>query len=53
MAKMNEWKHILNALESAEAEFEELMDEREWYVTDVVDILASAKQIVLEEIKRL
>jgi len=42
--------HVLDALEAAEAEFEELMVEREWYVTSVNDRIASAKQIITQEI---
>ena len=42
--------HILDALESAEAEFEQLMLDEEWFVTEVVDKLVSAKQIVEEKL---
>jgi hypothetical protein len=37
---------IKDALESAKAEFEELMLEKEWFVTDVVDLQESALEIV-------
>jgi len=37
---------IKDALESAQAEFEELMREEEWFVTDVIDIQTSALEIV-------
>lgn len=40
--------HVLDALQDADAEFEELMLEKEWYVTAVTDKLASAKQIIEE-----
>ena len=43
--------HILSALEDAEVEFEELMKEKEWYVTSVTDRLTSAKLIIIEELK--
>jgi hypothetical protein len=44
--------HILDALECAEAEFEELMIEREWYVTNVTDRIQSAKQIIIQELEK-
>ena len=37
---------IKDALESAQAEFEELMHEEEWFVTSVVDLQTSALEIV-------
>lgn len=37
---------VKDALESAQAEFEELMREEEWFVTDVVDLQESALEIV-------
>lgn len=43
--------HILSALEDAEAEFEELMKEKEWYVTSVTDRISSSKLIIIEELK--
>lgn len=46
-------KHVLDALEDAETEFEELMNEKEWYVTSVTDHIASAKQIIIEELERV
>lgn len=46
-----DWHHILQAFETCEAEFEELMLEREWYVTDVIDHIKSAKEIVTSQIK--
>lgn len=49
---MNKLKHLLNALEAAEAEFEALMDAHEWYVTEVIDQIASAKQILKEEMEK-
>ena len=42
--------HVLDALEASEAEFEELMSEKEWYVTSVTDRISSAKQIIIQEI---
>lgn len=53
MLSRNDLRHLLNALEAASAEFEELMNEREWYVTDVVDVLASATEIVQSELEQL
>lgn len=43
--------HILSALEDAEAEFEELMKSKEWYVTSVTDRISSSKLIIIEELK--
>ena len=43
--------HVLGALEDAEAEFEELMKEKEWYVTSVTDRITSSKLIITEELK--
>ncbi len=43
---------VLNALESAQTEFEELMHEKEWYVTDVNDLISSAKEIVVSELEK-
>lgn len=37
---------IKHALESAQCEFEELMHEKEWFVTETVDLLESALEIV-------
>jgi hypothetical protein len=37
---------IKDALEAGKAEFEELMREEEWFVTDVVDLQESALEIV-------
>jgi len=37
---------VLDALKDAHVEFEELMNEKEWYVTEVVDKLLSAIEIV-------
>lgn len=51
MLSKNDLRHILEALDDAEAEFDELMREREWFVTYVTDKLASAKQIVQEELE--
>lgn len=48
-----DWHHILEALEEAETEFEELINEQEWYVSDVMDRLASAKQIVESQLKEV
>lgn len=46
-------RHVLDALEDAEAEFEELMLEKEWYVTSVTDRITSAKQIIIEELEHV
>lgn len=51
MLSKSDLRHVLEALDDAEAEFTELMNEREWFVTYVVDKLASAKQIVQEELE--
>lgn len=51
MLTKSDLRHILEALDDAEVEFEELMNEREWFVTYVVDKLISAKQIVQEELE--
>lgn len=45
--------HVLDALQSAGSELEELMHEREWYVTAVTDKLTSAEEIVLTELEEL
>lgn len=37
---------IKDALEAGQTEFEELMREEEWFVTDVVDLQESALEIV-------
>jgi len=37
---------IHDALESAQAEFEQLMLDEEWFVSDVVDLQESALEIV-------
>jgi hypothetical protein len=37
---------VLDALESADSELDELVREREWYVTAVTDKLTSAIEIV-------
>ena len=37
---------ILEALESAQAEFEQLILDTDWYVTDVIDLQESALEIV-------
>ena len=37
---------VKDALESGKAEFEELMLEKEWFVTDVVDLQESALEIL-------
>lgn len=39
---------IKDALECAEAEFEQLMIDKEWYVTEVNDRIADAKERVME-----
>ena len=43
--------HVLTAIEDAAEEFDELMKEKEWYVTSVVDKLTSSKLIITEELK--
>ena len=47
---LSDLKHVLDALEAAEAEFEELMNTKEWFVTDVIDRLNSAQEILFKEI---
>lgn len=44
-------KHLLNAIDSAALEFEELMREKEWYVTDVTELLYSSRRIVLDALE--
>lgn len=46
-------KHIWDALDAADTEFAELMAEREWYVTDVIDQIHSAKEIVHSQLKEM
>ena len=41
---------VLDALESAEAEFETLMFDKEWFVTEVNEKIADAKQRVMENL---
>lgn len=45
--------HLLDALQAAEEELEQLMYDKEWFVTDVVDQLASAKEIVVSHLKEV
>ena len=52
MTKMD-WLHLLDALDDALEEFNELINEKEWYVSDVVDKLASGRQIVLQNLKEI
>ena len=42
----SELRLILEALESAQAEFEQLILDTDWYVTDVIDLQESALEIV-------
>lgn len=46
MPSLSELKHVHEALDKALYEFEELMKEKEWYVTDVTDHLESAIEII-------
>lgn len=39
--------HILNALESAESELTALQHDEQWFVSDSLELLESAKQCVL------
>ena len=39
---------VLDALECAEIEFEQLMKDEEWYVTEVTDRIVDAKERVIE-----
>ena len=41
---------VLDALESVEAELEMLMLDNEWFVTEVNDKVADAKERILEEL---
>ena len=41
---------VLDTLESAEAEFEALMYDNEWFVTEVNDKIADAKERVMESL---
>lgn len=53
MLTKNSLLHLLDALESADSEFNELVREREWYVTAVTDKLTSAIEIVRSELAEL
>jgi hypothetical protein len=46
MLSQAELSHVHEALDKALYEFEELMREREWYVTDVTEHLESAIEII-------
>jgi hypothetical protein len=39
-------KHVLEALNSCSDELDQLVKTADWYVSDVLDILESAKEIV-------
>jgi hypothetical protein len=45
--------NLTSALESAQAELQELIHEKEWYVTSVTDQLASALEICYRELNTL
>ena len=40
---------LRNTLESAKAEFEELVHEKEWYSTDVLDLIEASLEILQEK----
>ena len=44
---------VLDALESAEAEFEQLMYDNEWFVTEVNDKLTDAQERIKEALEEL
>lgn len=46
-----DWLHLLDAVDDALTEFNELINEKEWYVSDVVDKLGSARQIINEHLE--
>ena len=46
MLSKAEMSHVHEAMDKAMYEFEELMKEKEWYVTDVTDHLESAIEII-------
>lgn len=43
--------HVLDALEDAWEELDELMREKEWYVTKVTDKLESAQLLIREKLR--
>jgi hypothetical protein len=45
--------HLLDAVQSASSELEELVVEKEWYVTSVTDKLDSAEEIILGELETI
>lgn len=51
MLSKNDLRHVRNALEDALEEFNELMNEKEWFVTYVTDKLESAIEIITEELE--
>ena len=45
--------HLLDAVQSASSELQELVHEKEWYVTAVTDKLDSAEEIILGELETI
>lgn len=45
--------HLLSTLEAVETELEELIYEKEWYVTDVIDQVKSSLELVNSQIKEI
>jgi len=41
-------RHILDMIETVEAEYEQLELDNDWFVSDATDLIQSAKQLVLE-----
>ena len=41
---------VLGTLEAAETEFEQLLYDKEWFVTDVTDQITDAKERIAEEL---
>lgn len=39
-------RHLLTTFETVEAEIEQLVYDKEWYVSDALDLLASSKQLL-------
>lgn len=43
-------RHILDMIETVEAEYEQLELDNDWFVSDAADLIQSAKQLVLERL---
>lgn len=51
LMKLIDLHAILSTLEDAEAEFEQLVYDKEWYVTDVIERIADSKERITSEIR--